>query len=76
MLINRLKLTLKKFELHNDIYHVVPLVDDVAYDLAPIRDAMAHFVVNDAAVHSLASVALYALVELELQFNERERERE
>lgn len=55
---------------------MVPLVDDVAYDLAPIRDAMAHFAVNDAVVRSLASVALYALVVLELQLNERERERE
>lgn len=44
-------------------------MDDVAYDLAPNRDVMAHFVVNDAEVHSLASVALYALVELVLQLN-------
>lgn len=74
LLINWLKLTLKQFELHNDIYHVVPLVDDVAYDLAPIRDVTAHFVVNDVVVRSLASVALYAPVELELQFNEREKD--
>lgn len=56
---------LSKFHV---IYHAGPSVDGVAYDLVLSPRAMAHFVVNDAVVHSLAFVALYDLVELELLF--------
>lgn len=44
-------------------------MDDAAYDLVPIPNETVHSVANDAVVHSLASVALCGLVELELQIN-------
>lgn len=46
------------------IYRVVPLTD--ACDSAPGPYVMAHFVVNDEAVHSLAFVASCVPVDLEL----------
>lgn len=42
-------------------------MDDVAYDLGPIPNEMVHSVANDVVAHSLASVALCDLVELDLQ---------
>lgn len=45
-------------------YHVVPLED--ACDSVPSPYEMDHSAVNDGVAHSLASVASYAPVDLEL----------
>lgn len=47
------------------IYHVVPLMD--AYDSVPHPYEKVHFAVDDEAAHSLAFVASYVPVDLELQ---------